>query len=215
MSPIDRYSYDNRFSLIAARTKILLGMLFLLTGLCVPFVPLQFGIVVIVVGLLLYGRIPWRALLRFYAIPFGFLLISLLSILLSLRTEGGVHIVFERRQIPVAIALASRALATMSGAYFIALTTPLPQQVAFLKSLHVPEEILELMVLIYRFISIFLEEFLTMHQALVLRFYRNSLSSTVRGLSVLASGIFSRIMKSYDRWREQLELKFFNGSFHV
>lgn len=221
MSPIDRYAYFNRLTEKNPFLKMAVGFVGLILALGLNSIPVQLGVLV-VMGLLVVAvaGIPLRGYLGLYKIPGGFLLLSILTIAVSVSLgEEGFHIgpvalAVTEESLAMAGRLFFRALACIASTYFIALTVPMNQQVEVFKKMRLPKEFIEMTVLIYRFINIFMEEFRTMENAMELKLGTLNFRTALRSVSLLGSGIFFRVMDSYSDWKNVLEVKLYDGNFY-
>jgi cobalt/nickel transport system permease protein len=95
--------------------------------------------------------------LRVAAAPLGFLALSVLSLLISVAwsAEAGWALSLNPAALTQAVMVSVRALAALSALLALVLTTPLSHLLALLRRLHCPEELLDLMVLCYRFLFVF------------------------------------------------------------
>ena len=79
--------------------------------------------------------------------------------------------------------------------YFLALTTPMTEIITVLHKLKVPVIITELMVLIYRFIFVFMETATTIRRAQLSRSGYVSMKSSFRSLSRLSSALLGEVFR--------------------
>lgn len=224
MSPIDRYAYFNALTDVNPMKKMAIGILALLLSLIIESVGFHIGVVIlmafIIVGI---AKIPAKGYFKLFKIPGSFLILSIITILISITTDmtipGGMKIgpllfTITPESKNMAIRLFFRALACISSSYFIALTIPINQQVYVFKKCHFPMVFIEMTVLIYRFINIFLEEFHIMQNGMDLKLGNRTLKTSIRSLSLLGTGIFIRVMDSYMDWKNVLDVKLYNGTFY-
>lgn len=223
MSSIDRYAYFNALSEKNPFLKMGLGILALVLSLVIDNIPFHLGVLA-VVSLVIIGiaKIPMKGYFNLYKIPGGFLLLSVFTVLVSVSSSGGaggvtlgsLRFMITPESQEMALNLFFRALACISATYFIALTVPINQQVFVFKRFRLPTVFIEMVVLIYRFINIFMEEFHTMQNAMELKLGNRNLKTSVRSLSLLGTGIFFRVMDSYTDWKNVLEVKLYDGNFY-
>ena len=89
----------------------------------------------------------------------GFLALSCLSLLFSLTADadGSLHWHFAHDAGARIAELAARSLAALAALLFLVLSTPMSDLIVVLRRLHVPEVLLDLMVLCYRMLFVFSE----------------------------------------------------------
>ncbi|MDX5725681.1 CbiQ family ECF transporter T component, partial [Clostridioides difficile] len=108
-----------------------------------------------------------------------------------------------------------RAMSCLTCVYFCILTTPFNQLIFFFKKLHLPDTFVELSMLIYRFIFIFLEEFSEIYKLQELRFGYINLKTSYKSLGILGSMLYKRLMTRYDDMCISLDIKLYDGKFHI
>lgn len=228
MYEIDHYAQTNKLSQYPAGRKLLLGFIALLVAISSSH-PLIHLAVLLVMGSLtvVWAGIPLRPYLGFYRLPASFILLSLIGVALSVwigTSEQNMlwsiqlfslNIGMNSSSLEQAGLLLGRSLAGISATYFIALTTPVNAWVGVLNRLRVPREFSEMLVLVYRFITIFSEEYRTLQQAAVLKFGYRSPRIWIYTVSAIGAVLFNRIMNSYKDWQNALQIKLFKGDFHL
>ena len=96
---------------------------------------------------------------------------------------------------------------------FLTLTTPMIDLIKVLKKFRVPDFFIELMVLIYRLIFIFLEECMEIRNAQEIRFGYSTMKNSFKSLSVLIKIIFIRVLQRNKEMLISLECKLYDGEF--
>lgn len=210
MIAIDSYAYNNKLATIHPLEKTLFAILTMI--ICLMSKTMITPILVLALmsgGIILKAGIPARVLAKLLAIPLSFLLISVLTIAFSLATDpSGFWFAHTFKSITIgirypdlitAINLFLRSLGAVSCLYFLALTTPLTELITLLHKMKVPVIITELMVLIYRFIFVFLDTATTIRRAQLSRSGYVSTKSSFRSMSRLFSALLGKVfVKSQD-----------------
>ena len=150
---IESSAYASRWRDVAPSAKAL----FALAGICAACIarrPLVLAALTIMIVLtaLLAARVPARLYTAVALPPLGFLAISCLTMLVSPDAEG--HWRWTSAMLPTVIHTALRSLAMLAAILGLVLTTPMPGLLALLRTLHVPELLLDLMVLSYRMLFV-------------------------------------------------------------
>lgn len=226
MFELDHYANSGPLLHWPAGLKLGLGLLALLLAISVSHWALHLALLLALALLTVgAGRIPIGFYLRLYLVPASFILLSLLTVALTLTRSpvpllyavplGEWRLGLSARGLEAATLLLTRSLAGLSASYFIALTTPVYQWASVLHRLKMPREFTELMILMYRFITIFAEEFQTMRQASELKFGGRNLRAMSCSAAALAGALLGRVMNSYAGWQRALELKLYQGDFHL
>ncbi|WP_195683179.1 CbiQ family ECF transporter T component [Alkalibacter mobilis] len=174
---------------------------------------------------IIMGKVDFRVYLKLFMIPGSFLILSILTLLVSISTDQknflisgeifGFYFGVVKTSLSLSWLIFTRCLATLSIAYFTALTIPVNQMVVIMKKLRLPSVLIELIVLMYRFINIFIKSFYESYNALILKNGFADLRKSRKSISLLAAMMFNKILGGYKDWRVVLETKNFNGDFHV
>ncbi len=205
-----------------------LGKLFL--ALAMLFASI-FATSVVVPGLVLIGgtallaystrfRFPHVVLL---ALLNGLAVLAMGSLVIALITPGttlfsvdllGLNLNLTDGGMNLGLLVFMRALAGMSVMLFFATSTPIPHLSEAMEQLHLPKEISELVVLIYRYSFLLIELLGTMYVAAQCRLGFRGLRNKFRTSGKLAVGLFTRSMEVADRSQVALECRGFQGRFH-
>lgn len=78
-----------------------------------------------------------------------------------------------------------------------------------------PRLLIEQILLIWRFIFILLDEALAIHRAQTLRFGYRRLPQSYRSLAMLVGLLFSRVLIRYQQMATALDVKLYQGDFHL
>ncbi|MCB8815556.1 cobalt ECF transporter T component CbiQ [Desulfosporosinus shakirovi] len=226
MIAIDAYAYNNKLKSVHPAEKSLFAMLTM--GMCLTSSTMLTPFIVLVLmagGIVFKAGIPTRVLIRLLAIPMSFLLISVLTIAISVSTDSsgfwlaqtvkGFTIGIHYPDLLTAANLFLRSLGAVSCLYFLALTTPITELIAVLHTLKVPFIITELMVLIYRFIFVFLETATMIRRAQYSRSGYVSLKSSFRSMSRLFSALLGKVFVKYQDLYNTMAARGYNGEIRV
>ncbi|WP_400208715.1 cobalt ECF transporter T component CbiQ [Candidatus Methanomassiliicoccus intestinalis] len=119
-------------------------------------------------------------------------------------TDGGLRL---------ATLILVRSIAGMTVMLSFATSTPVPYLAHAMRQIHLPKEITELVVLIYRYSFLLLEELQTMWTAASCRLGFHGLKNKVRTTSKIAVGLFIKSLDITDRAQIALQCRNFNGEF--
>lgn len=165
MLTIDKYAYQNRWIAFSPSAKALFYVAILILALTGP-VLVQAILFLCMVPLTLYVvKIHFKQYLKWLLLPFSFLLFSLLSILISISKDpssflasisiGSFYLGISDVTITTATQVFFRSIACLAATYFFVLTVPVVQLTKVMKRIFIPKVLIELTILIYRFIFIF------------------------------------------------------------
>ena len=128
---------------------------------------------------------------------------------------GSLYIGVSSESIIISTRLFFRALSCLTCIYFIMLTTPFNQLIFVFKKLHLPDIVLEISMLMYRFIFIFMEEVEDIRKSQELRFGYINLKNGYNSFGLLVNMLFKRMMIRYDEMSIALDMKLYDGTFYV
>lgn len=220
---IDKIAYENRLLDLEPTIKglmylILLLSCFLTTPMIQTVVSVGIAVVTIYVTKVTVGRY-----IKWLLVPAPFLVISILTILFSISTQSETFIfavpLFDRfigitqASLTMGIKLFFRSASCLICTYFFILTVPFQQMLLVMKKAHLPALLIELTMLMYRFIFIFAEELLIIKRAQDMRFGFNGLKNSYQSLGVLIKMLFFQTFDRFNKMILSLEMKFFDGDF--
>lgn len=163
LTALDRWAQRSHLSGVSAAIKITVAVLSLICAVAgTPFVSM-FVLVVLSAATVYLGKVPLHTYLHFLLLPVGFIAVSGIVLLfdISAAKTGFVSLPFLGRFLcitPHTFSLtwhvSLRALAAVSCLYSLSLSTPVYEIIEALRRAHMPEIIIELMFLMYRYIFI-------------------------------------------------------------
>lgn len=226
MIAIDSYAYNNKLKSVHPAEKSLFAMLTLL--ICLTSAKMVTPLIVLVLmsgGIVIIAGIPKRVLIKLLAIPFSFLLISVLTIAFSISADPsgfwiaekvfGFTIGIRRPDLVTAANLFLRSLGAVSCLYFLALTTPFTELITVLHKIRVPFIITELMVLIYRFIFVFMETASAIRRAQYSRSGYISMKSSFRSMSRLFTALLGKVFVRSQDLYDAMAARGYGGEIKV
>lgn len=220
---IDKYAYSNRLADSNPFLKFFLVVIALITATTSRNVYINLIIfLVMAFTTTVVAGIPISKYLKILFIPTGFLIISIITILISVSNVD-IFVwslkIFERYigitkgAIDESIILGTRVFASIGATFFLGLTTPLNNLIRVLKWLHLPKSIIELVVLIYRAIFIFLDEAQEIFTGQELKFGYSNFKNSLRSTGLLLRSLFLRVLLRYKEMVIILECKLYDGEF--
>jgi cobalt/nickel transport system permease protein len=196
---LDDVAQNSTFRHIHPGTKILLGLGSLLICLVspTPVVPLISGIVLSLV-LLIPARVSPLVYGELLLAPAIFTACSILVLLFML---GGGEVIWR---FPVSwinltitdnaarqsVLILFRVFGCMVSLFFIALTTPMTDLFNIMKRCRIPVELIDLMMIMYRYIFITYEQAREIWQAQIMRLGYSRVKESVRSFSMLCGMLF-------------------------
>lgn len=223
---IDDYAYKNKLYKLNPNVKFSIGMLLLILSLINPYNYISLLIISIMTFVIVVvAKIEFKDYIHFIKIPLAFLVISILMILVNF-TKDKQSLLYSIKIVSIYMGISDesiissthvffRSLSCLTCIYFIMLTTPFNQLIFVLKKLHLPDVVLEISLLMYRFIFIFVEEVTDIKKSQELRFGYTNLKNGYNSLGLLVNMLFKRMMIRYDEMSTALDMKLYDGQFHL
>jgi len=213
ISTLDRAASLNRWRHRALGEKALIGLGFLALAVTLPPWPSSALVGLAVTAFALIGaRVPLRLWVSTAAFPIGFLASGALMVLLQLSSEGlGISAIGADR----ALALCMRAMAATFCLMFLALTTPAAALIGGLRRLGVPAEIVELALLIYRFVFLLADEAMAMTQAQRARLGHATHRGRLRSTGMVIANLLPRAMARAGRLEKGLAARGWHSEMRV
>lgn len=218
---IDYYAYRSGMKKWNAGLKVFLA----LGTLCILLAAGSFWVSVTiwaVMGLLtlLVGKVPFPVYLRYLLVPLGFLLTACLVI--AVQVSGSVYgewnlslhffyLCVTRSSLDTAIRVFFQVLAGISTLYMLSFSTPVSELIVVLQKLHLPEIILELMHLIYRYIFILFEVAGQMQAAAKARLGYQGFWKSCRTFSMIGGNLFLISMKKANSYYDAMLARGYQG----
>ena len=225
MLTIDKLCYNSKLRYVNAGEKFAFTMLTLLLCVCSRSIVIA-CIVLTATGILTVykGGIPLFRYVRFMTVPLAFLILSTLAIIFNIsRTPldlfaipiGNWYLTGSKEAILYALQLILTALSSVSCLYFLSFNTPMPDILNVLGSLHCPKILMELMLLIYRFIFILLSVSSAITNSQHSRLGNKDYKTSLKSFSALASVLLVRSFKRANALYDAMESRCYDGTIRV
>ena len=108
-----------------------------------------------------------------------------------------------------------RVAGGLSTQFFLVLTTPMTSILLILRKARVPKVLIEMSMLIYRYIFVFIEVMETMHTAQELRLGYSGLIKKLRSISLLIANLFIRTLEQGERTFTAMNARGYDGNIRV
>lgn len=218
---LDSYAHSNNLKNVNTYFKALFAILTMIVSLIStsPVIPLfiTFSMSFLII---FKAKIPWKFYLKFLSIPFffGFLTFIFMSIFFGV----GVHI-FELGVFNLAVTLDgfnlgllvfSRIMGGFTCLAFLTLTTPVNEMFSIFEALKVPKIVIEIAMLMYRYIFLFLEVAGNMYNSQKTRMGYSNIKNTYKSLGMLSSNLFIRTWLKGEQAYIAMESRCYDGSIN-
>ena len=196
---LDHAAWSSPWRRRSVRDKAVLSLGLLLAAVSLP--PFPGGVAVALVSLsLLLGpiRLGWARLGRIGWLPVVSILIGVATVAISPSWEGGPRLQVSSAGLTMAGVLAVRAVAATLAMFTLACSTPMVDLLSALGRARVPEALIEIAALVYRFTFGLLESVGAIHAAQEARLGYSNRSAAMRSASM---GVAMLFVRSWDRAR--------------
>lgn len=193
---IEQAAYGNRWRRASAAAKGSFALAGLLAAFLANAPQNALGVAIVLAACTVLGAgVAWRLYLRVAAPAVGFLLLSCLTLAVSVTLDEAGWPVWRLAPETLAqvTAIVARALAALAALLGLVLTTPLPDLIALLRHLKVPEVVLDLMVLCYRMLFVFSSAAQDILDAQHARLGYSSRRRSLQSLGLLAASLAVQI----------------------
>ena len=225
MITIDKLCYHSRLRYENAGEKFAFAVITLLICVMSRSAAVA-GIVLAVTGVLTVwkGGIPFFRYLRFLTVPLTFLFLSTLAIMFNIRhtpldlfavSLGSWYLTASTHSFFYALQLILTALSAVSCLYFLAFTTPMPDILEVLRKLHCPRLLIELMLLIYRFIFVLLDIASAISVSQDCRLGNRDYKTALKSFGMLGSVLMIRAVSRSNRLYDAMEARGYDGTIRV
>ena len=223
MFAMDEVAYASPFRDWSPLGKFVIALTLLISSLMASSIVIPFLVFIVGFCLMFYStrfRLP-RVITIALLEGLGIFLIG--AIVISLVTSGD-HLIsiglgdlelnFSKQGVDLGLLIFLRAVAGATVMLFFATSTPIPYLANALRQLRIPKEIVELIVLVYRYSFLLLEQMDSMYNAAECRLglsgFKNRLRTTVK----IMVGVFTRSLEVAERSQIALSCRSFKGEFH-
>ena len=221
---LDDYAHGNALRETSARLKLFLGLgaILLCVSSTTPIAPLFVAITMSLVTVIL-AKISGRIYVRLLLVPLSFALLSA-GVVAFVHGSGqtlfsveinGLNLAIREEGANLAALLIARTFGGMCSLFFIALTTPMIEVFAVLKSLRIPQSVIELSMMIYRYIFVFLDQAAMIHSAQVMRLGDAGTRNSINSFAMLSGVLFLRSWEQGERLIVAMDSRCYDGKLDL
>lgn len=221
---IDRHAYTNALSKCSPITKGFFAVSALIISVSSPTIFVPLTVFAVSTFLLLYfAKIPVHFYLDMLTLPTAMLALSCLFIALffgygqplaELGLPWFTWTIFKNG-ITLSITTFLRVEGALSCLFFLVLTTSITDIFITLRRLKVPKVLVEMSLLIYRYIFVFLEVSAKMNTAQALRLGHAGFMKRIRSIALVAGNLFIRTLEQGERTFIAMNARGYDGNMHV
>ncbi len=221
---IDRYAYGNRIRRLNPIYKTGFSLTAILICLSVNRFPVSAACLFLMALLaILWAGLPIRFFLKVLLAEGGFLLLGVLGVAVSVSAVpfengialGPIWIVVTIPSILFAENLFMRSLACASALNFLAFTTPVVDLIDLMRRFRFPEILIDLMVLIYRFLFTLMDSLDRMVLARKVRFGFNGWKNSFHSIADICTNLFIEAIRRSRNLENALSGRGWDGHLKV
>ncbi|WP_232695654.1 cobalt ECF transporter T component CbiQ [Brevibacillus daliensis] len=233
ISRIDSVAHQNALRFLSPQFKVMFGIGMLITVLFVTMRVQWLIFIWMSLWILYYAKVPLRFYLYLTGASLLFFVASLPALMLEIewyKQDGlikavsrgwtlidtmGYRVYFDSKNAILVSQLLSRTLAATVCMAFLLLTTPIHQIIQVLRKWHIPEIILDLMMLMYRFLFILFATAREVWIAQKMRGGHGNMAARVKDTGRLVAMLFQKSMRRYQQMNIGLQCRGYDGQLRV
>ncbi len=219
---LDNYAHSNQLKNTNVHFKVLFAILTLIVSLMSTSPVIPIIITFFMTYLIIFkAKISWKFYLKFFCIPliFGFLTFIYMTFFfvsgVSIFNLGIFNLTVTVDGFNQGLLVFARMIGGFSCMAFLALTTPMTELFSVLETFKIPKIVLEIAMMMYRFIFVFLDEAINMYHAQQTRLGYQSIRSSYKSMGMLASNLFIRTWIKGELIYVSMESRGYNGSLYI
>jgi len=216
---LDGYAHSNGLKNVNTYFKVIFAIVTLIVNLISTSPVVPFIVLLIVTYLIIFkAKIPYKFYLKFFVIPFAFAFITF--VFMAIFFGVGAHIfdlgIFNLAVTADGFNLGLLVFARIIGGFsclaFLALTTPMTELFSILEKLKIPSVIVEITMLMYRYIFVFLDEAINMYHSQETRLGYYNIKRAYNSMGMLASNLFIKTWVKGEQIYVAMESRCYTGS---
>jgi cobalt/nickel transport system permease protein len=186
------------------------------------YIPPLFIAIVLTGGILFLARVEAKIYGELFILPLWFAVMSVAGIILITGGQTiywqwdilpGLSFSITRESINQGVFVFSRVIGGMSALCFISLTTPMTDIFTAFRQCWVPEEVIDLMMIIYRTIFILMDQVIQIYHAQIMRLGYSSYRESIRSFAALCGAAFIASWDAGDDLIRAMDARCYNGKF--
>lgn len=223
---IDRLAYASRLRNINSLQKLIFAAAMLILCIAADSFVLSALTSLIMISLIIFaGKTNAENVFHLMTVPVVFIIMGTAAIAVSIGNDesamlacfrmGGIYLGIEREGLCTAFRTAAKCFGAVSCMYFLSLTTPMIDLFTLLRKSVIPNFIVEIAELIYRYIFVLFDVSSRIHAAQDARLGYATLKTSYHSTASLASNIFMRAMRQAERTYTAMESRGYDGEINI
>ena len=223
---IEQFVYSNKLRHTHPLERVIFALVTMIMALIIKDWQVHLLIIFFMVILLVHkAKIKASVILKLMLIPLGFLIIGVLTIAFQISFSDlnylfyfnifNLNIGITASSLQTAFKTLTVSLSAVSCLYFMTLTTPMVEIIYVLQKLKVPDSIIELMTLIYRFIFVFINTAFNIYYAQQARYGHSTFKKSLNSFAILFGNLWGKAFFKSKNLLQSLESRGFEGNIKV
>ncbi len=222
---IDKLSYSSKLRYKSPCMKSIFAVSVLLYCILMRSFIFSFFTIMLMGSLtVVVGGTSLKYYLKLLRLPIAFLILSTLSIIFEISSSPvtvpslyflNKYIYITTEQVLFGAGLVMTALGSVSCLYFLALTTPFSDVLYVLNVIHCPGLLIELLLLIYRFIFVLYDIAAALNIAQESRLVTCNFKTRIKGSVSLFETLFIRAIRKSSNLYDAMESRCYDGTLKV
>ena len=219
---LDNYAHSNAIRNVNTYFKVLFGIITLIISLVStsPIVPL---IIFICVSLIIVykAEIPINFYLKFLTVPLTFASITFIYMAIFFGTGqhifnfGFLNLSVSADGFNLGFLVFSRIMGGFACMAFLGLTTPMTELFKVMENMKFPKILLEISMLMYRYIFVSMDEAVTMYHSQETRLGYSSIKKSYKSMGILIANIFIKTWITGEKSFVAMESRGYDGSIRT
>lgn len=217
---LEDYAHSNGLRDVSPKLKMLIGLGSILISVLSPspIGPIAVAFTMSLAVLIL-AKIPWRFYSKLLLVPLSFAILSSAVVIFVTGIKepllswqfAGYTVAIREDGIDLGILLMARTFGGMCSMFFVALTTPMMEIFSVLRAAGLPESLVELSMLVYRYIFVLMDEAEAVHSAQSMRLGYSGLQRSIMSISMLSSVLFIRAWERGEKLMVSMDSRCYSG----
>lgn len=216
---LDNMAHSNALRNVNPQFKVLFALMTMVICLLStsPIIPLLIALIISSI-LIFKAKIRANFYIKFLAIPLTFALVTFIFMTIFFGMTdpwfnlGILNFTVYKDGFNLGFLVFGRILGCFTCLAFLALTTPINDLFKILNQMKIPSIVIEIAMLMYRYIFVFLEELTNMYHSQTTRMGYGNLKNSFRSLGLLASNLFIRTWVRGEQIYITMESRCYGGS---
>lgn len=211
---IEQVAQRCRWHSVAPLAKAVFALGGMLAAALAPSVPITLLVAAVLAGVTLLGaRVAPRDYLAVALAPLGFLATSCLTMLVAVDLgEQGLGLHWLSQSVPLVMSTIARSVAMLAALLGLVLTTPLTDLLALMRYARLPEILIDMMVLCYRMLFVFIHAWQESVTAQSARLGYQSWSCAMRSLGQLGGCMAAQVWQRARALQVAADARCFDGT---